>query len=132
SRSGMGVLLATHELDQAEALCSNIGLLQAAKLVLQGKPQQLIQDAYGGQKEVIVELQQAPSRSQIDLLQEAGFSPQDRTTSWVMLSGGVYADLERMAQVLRAAGLELKEIRLREPDLQSLFLRVVRGGKPVH
>ena len=126
SRDGMGVLLTTHDLDQAETLCSTVGLLQAGRLALQGEPRRLIRDAFADQKEVIVELRRPPRQPHIDLLLRAGFSAQEGVTSWVMLSNAAHAHLERLAQALGNAGLELKEIRLREPGLQSLFLRAVR------
>lgn len=128
SRDGMGVLLTTHDLDQAETLCSIVGLLQAGRLALQGEPRQLIKDAFANQKEVIVELRRPPHQAHIDLLLRAGFSAPDGVTSWVMLSNAAHAHLERLAQALSNAGLELKEIRLREPGLQSLFLRAVRDA----
>lgn len=130
SLEGMGVLLATHDLDQAEGICSRVGLLQAGKLALQGVPRQLISDAFADWKEVIIELRRAPPAAHIDLLEAAGFARQDGVTSWVMLSGNEAPQLERLAQALVRSGLELKEIRLREPGLNSLFLRVIRDKAP--
>ena len=126
THEGMGVLLATHDLDQAEVLCARVGLLQAGQLTLQGDPRRLIQDAFADLKEVIVELRRPPAQAHIDLLLRAGFVQQDGVTSWVTLSASAHAHLEGLAQVLGNAGLELKEIRLRQPGLQSLFLRAVR------
>ncbi|KAA0971957.1 ABC transporter ATP-binding protein [Aureimonas fodinaquatilis] len=131
SRSGMGVLLATHDLDQAETLCSSVGLLQTGKLVLQGNPRQLIEAAFEEQKEVIVELRQVPGEAHVDWLQQAGFSRQDGATGWVKLGGGAHLHLDDLAKSLSQAGLELKEIRLREPGLHSLFLRLVRDKEPL-
>lgn len=126
SHDGMGVLLATHDLDQAETLCTRVGFLQGGQLAMQGTPRQLIRDVFGERKEVIVELRQAPAQNHCDLLSQAGFVQQDGGTSWVLLSASAHPHLERLAEALTKAGLELREIRLREPGLQSLFLQVVR------
>jgi ABC-2 type transport system ATP-binding protein len=127
----MGVLLATHDLAQAEILCTRVGLLRAGKLCLQGPPRQLIENAFGTRKEVVLEMRRAVRPEDRALLERAGFAPANGGLSWMMLSGNGEQHLERLAAALRSAGIDLREIRLREPGLDSLFFQFLHNGAPI-
>lgn len=50
SHSGMAVLLATHDLDQAETLCKTVGFLRDGVIDPLGTPRDLIGEVFGGAK----------------------------------------------------------------------------------
>ena len=51
---GVGILLVTHDLDQAEDLADRVGFLSEGAKVLEGVPAMLIAEAFGDQMEVVV------------------------------------------------------------------------------
>ncbi len=125
SRAGMGVLLTTHDLDQAEAICTTVGFLRDGIVAPQGAPRRLLDDAFGGQKEITLELRQPASPEQRDRLDSAGFATLNGGLSWVMLTGSTLS-VEKLSQALAGTGIETREIRYREPGLHTLFLRLSR------
>ena len=131
SEAGMGVLLATHDLDQAETLCSRVGFLRDGVIAPDGAPRDLLAAAFGGEREIIIELRDPPSQAQARALGQAGFVPSGGNLSWAMLGQGSEQAAGRLSAALSRAGLETREIRLREPGLDSLFLRLSREQRPV-
>ena len=124
SRAGMGVLLATHDLDQAETLCSTVGFLRSGVVTPQGQPRQLIETVFQGRKEIILELRQPPSTKQAALLTEAGFVAGNANLTWIMLGiAGENSQVE-LSAALDRAGMGVREVRFREPGLDSLFLNL--------
>jgi ABC-2 type transport system ATP-binding protein len=127
SHAGMGVLLTTHDLDQAETLCSVVGFLRDGIVTPQGAPRDLLRHAFGEQRQVIVELRQPASQIQAQALSRAGFTSVNSGYAWIMFSSGIEQSLEDLADALARAGLETREIRFRKPGLDSLFVRLSRG-----
>ena len=122
SRTGMGVLLATHDLDQAETLCSRVGFLRNGVVAPQGEPRHLIQAMFQGRKEIILELRQPPSGAQASLLVKAGFVAGNGDLTWTMLGTTGGSSQVELSAALDRAGMGVREVRFREPGLDSLFL----------
>ncbi|WP_375450300.1 hypothetical protein [uncultured Devosia sp.] len=128
SHAGMGVLLATHDLDQAELLCGRVGFLRDGVIAPQGSPRALIAEAFGGEREIIIELRQLPTPAQTKTLQRAGFLGTSNNLSWSMMGQGSDRSATELSGALERVGLGIREIRLREPGLDSLFLLLSRGA----
>lgn len=125
SGRGMGVLLITHDLHQAELLCAKVGFLLNGVLAPQGHPRALLDAAFAGQGEFIIEFAEPLSAGHATVLQQAGFIAADSGLSWHLVGdrslGELAADLER-------SGIKPREMRFRQPGLDSLFLRLLRGA----
>lgn len=121
SAAGMGVLLATHDLDQAETLCATVGFLHDGVVAPQGSPRALIDRTFGSSKEIVLELRQAPSPEQSATLVRAGFGPSAGGQTWSMLGPVENRSSADLALALDSAGIATREIRFREPGLDSLF-----------
>lgn len=127
SRTGMAVLLATHDLDQAETICATVGFLRSGAVTLQGPPRALIDRAFGEQQEIFVELRQSPSPSQLLTLRQTGLSASSSGLTWSMLGRASAGSAAELSFVLDQAGIATREIRLRKPGLDSLFLQLSRS-----
>ncbi|RUT32767.1 ABC transporter ATP-binding protein [Arsenicitalea aurantiaca] len=127
SAGGMAVLLATHDLDQAEALCSRVGFLRGGVIGPQGAPRHLIDLAFQGGKEVMLELRRPPEAEGRAALAEAGFMPSHNTTIWTTLGMVIDETLTGLSARLESLGSPVREIRVREPGLDSLFLHLARN-----
>lgn len=123
SQAGMGVLLATHDLDQAETLCTTVGFLREGVIAPQGAPHRLIGDEFGNRKEIILELRKLASPSQKKSLEEAGFAKSNGDYTWVTTSS-CEQSVESLRMTLALAGIEPRELRFREPGLDSLFVKL--------
>lgn len=128
SRTGMAVLLATHDLDQAETICATVGFLRDGVVAPQGHPRILVDAAFNGQREIILELRQAPSSSQAGMLRQAGFALANGGLTWVSLSRASNESVSELSAACEQAGIAIREVRLREPGLDSLFVQLSRSA----
>ena len=71
--AGMAVLLATHDMDQAETLCSRVGFLRGGVLSPAGSPSQLLDDAFKGREEVLLRLREQAPPQVSAILSRLGF-----------------------------------------------------------
>ncbi len=127
SQTGMAVLLATHDLDMAETICTTVGFLRSGVVAPQGPPRALIDSAFGGQHEVFLELRQVPSPSQAMTLGQAGFSASSSGLTWSRMGCASEGSAEELSFVLDKAGIATREVRLRKPGLDSLFVQLSRA-----
>ncbi len=121
---GVGILMITHDLDQAGDLADRVGFLLDGALVLEGAPSALIADAFSGQTEVLVEIVGEPDAAQKSQLAAEGLSPGGAPGAWLRLAADGYALAAQLDQRLNAAGIPVREIRVRRPSLQNLFTLV--------
>ncbi len=131
SHSGMGILLATHDLDQADALCTRVGFLRHGVISPQGEPRRLVEEAFRQQKQIVLELRQPASAAQAGVLSKAGFTPTNGGYTWMMMAPLGDQSVERLEPALARLGVETREIRLREPGLESLFVELSREAEGV-
>jgi ABC-2 type transport system ATP-binding protein len=115
NRDGHTIILTTHYLEEAEALCGRIAMLKAGKVVALDTKRNLLSSFAG-----------LNVRLTADMLPEAWQSRvvrhQDGT---YLLSLANYAELERLLAALREAGATIAELSLQEADLEQVFLRIM-------
>jgi ABC-2 type transport system ATP-binding protein len=128
SHSGMGILLTTHDMEQAETLCSKVGFLLGGVLAPEGHPQQLVDETFQDYKEVILELRGSPSYLQFEQLQTAGWAPSNGGLSWSRFEQNRKISETHLAHDFVRQGLNVREVRVREPGLDSLFVHLTRNA----
>ena len=121
---GVAVLLTTHDLDQAGALADRVGFLRDGRLMLEGKPHDLVAEAFGDQMEILVHLAKEIDTADEIRLAAEGLERTHRPLVWTRLDADGYAAAARLDERLRKAGLTPREIRVREPSLANLFTLV--------
>ena len=124
SAGGMGVLLATHDLDQAETICTKVGFLRQGVIDPQGPPRDLVDEQFGASSEVIVELRTPLAEEQSGVLGRAGFVPSNAGMTWSILDDTGAESVGDLAQRLELVGIRAREVRLRRPGLDTLFVRL--------
>jgi len=117
---GMSIIYTTHYMEEAERLCDRIAIIDHGRIIALGTKEELVRNAFA-------------SRSQV-LARFAG--PPDTIARWVEARGGRYVDgtaqfsvehPTEIAGLLDAAGkanLELVDISLSRPNLESVFLNL--------
>ena len=123
--NGTAILIATHDLDQAQQLSDCIGLMKDGRLVMEGAPKKLLESRFGTDREIIVVLAAAASESGTIELKASGLKPTQSPLTWFGRVQPSRLDTEAINSRLIAAGLAVKEIRIRAPDLNSLFLEML-------
>jgi ABC-2 type transport system ATP-binding protein len=124
--AGVGILLVTHDLDQAEGLADRVGFIKDGEKVLEGAPAALIAEAFGGLMEVEADILETSAEQGAAMLAE-GMTRGERPGAWITLEADGYAFAARLAERLAARGVVPREIRVRRPSLQQLFARVAQA-----
>ena len=123
---GVGVLVVTHDLDQAEGLADRVGFLDEGVKVLEGVPAALISDAFGDQMEIEVVLEAPAARDRAERLTHLGLSPGPTPETWIEFSSDGYARAAHLAARLKELEADVREIRVRRPSLEHLAGRLAR------
>jgi ABC-2 type transport system ATP-binding protein len=114
---GHTIMLTTHYLEEAEALCSRIAMLKAGRIVALDTTQNLLSRFAGLTVRLAAERVPAAWEARVQ-----------RREGGVYILGLVdYADLERLLAALREARIVIGELSLVEADLEQVFLRIMHG-----
>jgi ABC-2 type transport system ATP-binding protein len=120
NRDGHTIILTTHYLEEADALCGRIAMLKAGRIVALDTRQNLLSRFAALTVRLVAERVPASWQARV-LRREAGA---------FILGLERYADLESLLAALRTEGIAIAELALQEADLEDVFLRIV-GTKRV-
>ena len=117
---GVTVVLTTHYLEEAEALCDRIAIIDRGRLVAHDEKSALIRRL--DEKELALTLDPAPSALPEPLAAlGAALSPDGRVTVRYRPS---QAKVGTILDAVRAGGFSIVDLQTREADLEELFLRL--------
>jgi len=122
NRDGHTIILTTHYLEEAEALCTRIAMLKAGHVVALDTTRNMLSRAPGLTVRLAAARLPDAWRSRV-LRHEAGL---------FYLSLGTYADLERLLASLRENEIAIDELALTETDLEEVFLKIMAGSEAVN
>jgi ABC-2 type transport system ATP-binding protein len=117
---GMTIIYTTHYMEEAERLCDRIAIVDHGRIVALDTREALIRNSFGSRSQVIARLE----------------GPAGKVSAWVTERGGRLTDataeftIERPTEIATllegaaAAGLELVDLSLRRPNLESVFLHL--------
>ena len=119
---GTTVFLTTHYLDEADALCDRIAIIDHGKIVAEGTPEELKRAVAG---DVVTLAVAGDQQRAMDLLKNQAFVREAKLEEGSVL---LYVDRGEVAmpailRLLEGAGLTLVRIDLHRPSLDDVFLR---------
>ncbi len=124
-QTGIAVLVVTHDFDDADALADRAGFLFEGRLIREGTPRELLAEAFGNTKHIEIMLAEPPPPPAAQRLRLLGARPGRSETIWE-----TFQDLQGQHSGVIAAlgegGLPIKEIRISEPGLGTLYRKL--GG----
>ena len=125
---GIGLLVTTHDLDEAAALCDDVAVMAGGRIVGAGAVAEVVARAFPDGAELAVTVAAGHAEAAARVLDADGFR---RTAAhdWVRPASDHLADLAVVEQRLREAGVRLAEARLREPGLRGA-VAVLTGASP--
>jgi ABC-2 type transport system ATP-binding protein len=121
NKQGHTVLLTTHYLEEAEALCGRIAMLKSGKLVALDTTSELLK---GASSNVL--------RFKIDSELPKHLADKARITGRIVqFPAHNAAEIEQYLAAIREAGLQAEDVEIRKADLEDVFLDVMNGkGRP--
>jgi ABC-2 type transport system ATP-binding protein len=108
------IILTTHYMDEAELLCDDIAIMDGGHIIARGGPRQLLQEHF---EEVLLEL---PRQDFPDSARHLSFKIIDSSDSVEIAT----QDVETTLRTLIDAHVPLKNLRIRPPNLEDLFLEL--------
>jgi len=117
NRDGHTIVLTTHYLEEAEALCGRIAMLKAGRVVALDTTQNLL-SRFSGITARLCAARLPPGWDGLAFRREAG-------AFHLALPG--YAELERLLADLRTERIAIEGLALAETDLEQVFLRIMKG-----
>lgn len=123
NRQGMTIILTTHYLEEAQAMCDEIAIIDRGRLVVRDSTSAIL--ARMDHKTLLVR----PAAPAGDVALPAGVQREDRGDGWLafgykrsaVAAGAILA-------ALQAAGVEVVDVSTAEPDLEDAFLELTGHG----
>ena len=125
NREGHTVVLTTHYLEEAQALCNRVAMLKAGRVVALDSTAALIRRISGSQ--LIVSL--ASGTLPASLLPLVSHPDELISGSKYTLRVSEYTDVEPILAQLRLAGAVIDDMHLQQADLEDVFLQIMEGEK---
>lgn len=120
NKLGHTVLLTTHYLEEAEALCQRIAMLKNGKVVALDRTDELLKAASSN-----------VLRFKLDATLPPALAAKARVTGRIVqLPAHDALEIERHLAVLREAGLNAEDVEIRKADLEDVFLDVMHANTP--
>ncbi len=119
NREGHTVLLTTHYLEEAEALCSRIAMLKTGRVVALERTSELLKAASSN-----------VLRFKCDGALPRAFEGKARVTGRIVqLPAHDAHEIEQHLAVIREAGLRVEDVEIRKADLEDVFLDVMTASR---
>ena len=119
NKQGHTVLLTTHYLEEAEALCGRIAMLQNGRVVALAATSELLKSASSN-----------VLRFKIDSELPKLLADKARVTGRIVQFPAQNAfEIEQYLGAIREAGLRAEDIEIRKADLEDVFLEVMANGR---
>jgi ABC-2 type transport system ATP-binding protein len=121
---GMGLLLTTHDMEQAEELADRISILVEGRICAEGSFEDLVRRHLGDARELTLTLAGVAAGQSRSLLEAEGLHPTADDRTWTGRLTGSLDSLASLSRRLGDAGVTVAEVRVREPGLRGVFFRV--------
>lgn len=119
-REGMSIIYTTHYMEEAERLCDRIAIIDHGKIIAQGTNAELVETVFGSRSQVMARLAGSPERVAAWASGRGGRAVDGSAEFTVEHSVEIAGILESAAK----AGLDLVDVSLRKPNLESVFLHL--------
>ena len=113
------IVLTTHYMEEANALCDEIAIMDKGRIVSQGTPAQLLAEHFG---DVVLQIPLADAGEQVSHL---GLHITEAADFMEIKTNRLHDTLQQLI----AAGVNLNQLRIRAWTLEDLFINVT--GKPL-
>ncbi|MFN3810979.1 MAG: ABC transporter ATP-binding protein [Roseateles asaccharophilus] len=119
NREGHTVLLTTHYLEEAEALCHRIAMLKLGRVVALDRTSDLL----SGRASTML-------RFKTDAALPPALAAQSRVTGRIVqIKAHDAAEVESMLATLRAAQVPVEDLEIGRADLEDVFLEIMNGAE---
>ncbi|WP_174873408.1 ABC transporter ATP-binding protein [Vogesella oryzae] len=119
--AGHTIVLTTHYLEEAEALCSRIAMMKKGRLIALEAKDKLL--AHSASREISLKLS-----GPLPATLAASYQARETDGRQILVLPDI-ARLEDVLRELRLAAVEVRELSVHETDLEQVFVELMHGGK---
>jgi ABC-2 type transport system ATP-binding protein len=117
-RDGASLLLTTHQLDEAQARCDRIVIVDHGRVIAAGTLAELVAHTTGEQRRVLLRLDRAPAAPL------PGLESDDHGTRLRGTVGDLASGLPALIRQVEEAGCRVEDVEVHRPSLHSVFLHL--------
>ncbi|WP_310786769.1 ATP-binding cassette domain-containing protein [Mycobacterium sp. Z3061] len=123
---GLTLVVTTQYLEEADRLADNIVVIDNGRVIAQGSPFELKQQA--GEANVVVTVSHASDLAPVEavLRRSAAEVLVDANARRLMVTSDGLPDLSEIAKALHHSGIRIEDIRLSRPTLDEVFIALTR------
>jgi ABC-2 type transport system ATP-binding protein len=119
---GLSLLYTTHYMEEAERLCDRIAVIDHGKIIASGTKEELVHSTLGRKREVLIECERDLDETLAAHLASLGASVDARRVRYD--SERPAEDMLRLAGAIEAAGGSVRDMSMKAPTLESVFLHL--------
>lgn len=126
TKEGKAILLATHNMFEADELCDRVGIINDGQLVAEGRPSELIAQA-GVEPRVELRIEGAIEPAQVALrAMDLWCNPKNQgaNSEFAVRAPYGWESVRQISHLLEQAGVRVLESRLREATLEDAFVHL--------
>ncbi|MEM2971409.1 MAG: ABC transporter ATP-binding protein [Candidatus Bathyarchaeia archaeon] len=120
-REGKTVLLSTHDMYEADALCDRVAIMDKGKIVAIDKPQ-VLKDTLGGKASICIRVKESHSGKALELLKPYGYTFRDGDIQ--IFADNPWKIMPEISNVLLSNKVLTEKIEVLEPTLEDVFVRL--------
>lgn len=114
------ILLISHNTEDVALLADRLGVMEAGRLIAEGRPAELMASAFDGRTELVIRLS-ATTPLVEPFLRARGLAPSDGGLCWSGNVANAFAQAHAIEIELRRVEVELRELAVRPPGLDALI-----------
>jgi ABC-2 type transport system ATP-binding protein len=115
-KEGVTIIYSTHYMEEVEALCDHIAIIDHGKVITQGSLNDLF-DRYG-QKALYLEAEGLQDAPQFDRASHV----YQKNSGWIIETEQPVETMEDVLQKAKSNGLEIRALEIMRPTLETVFL----------
>ena len=119
NNEGHSIVLTTHYLEEAEALCNRVAMMKSGKIVALDSTKNLLKEF--SLKNLKVRLQKNSIKKITTLLKETPFLQED---DWCTFKLKKVSDASNIIEKLNSLKIQILDLKLIESDLENIFLKL--------
>jgi len=119
NNEGHTIVLTTHYLEEAEALCNRVAMMKSGKIVALDSTKNLLKEF--SLKNLKVRLQKNSIKKITTLLKETPF---DQEGDWCIFKLKKVSDASNIIEKLNSLKIQILDLKLIESDLENIFLKL--------
>lgn len=114
--NGVTIIYSTHYMEEVEALCDDIAIIDNGKVIVQGNLDELL--SRYATKAVYLELQEGQKPPIMEGIKKVT----EYKKGWLLESDNVLDSIELVSKKIREEGLQARALEMMRPSLESVFL----------